>query len=230
MVHVGGRTLNKVVPTTPGQPLDELQMKKLVRKLEFYRENDIKNDKMIFMVDKNFTDAEAEALGVALKQLGPTETEYIMFSPGHEEGGVGDLAATSVGEAIALGSCPKLQVIILQEGQLTDKGFAAMVKGLKQCPHFRDLIVNKNLIGDVGFTALTDLFLDGGFQIVERLDVSGEQFLKHQITDASFVRWAKALAEGEIKLLECAAPRGVKGRCERGHAEPRCLGRVRPAS
>ena len=100
--------------------------------------------------------------------------------------------------------CPKLQVIILQEAQLTDKGFAAMVKGLKRCPHFRDLIVNKNLIGDEGFSALVDVFLDGGFQVVERLDVSGEQFLKHQITDASFIRFAKALAEGEIKLLATA--------------------------
>jgi len=200
--HVGWRTLSKVVPTTPGQPLDEMQMKRLVRKLEYYREGDIKKEHMLFMIDKQFTDAECEAVGIALKQLGPTDTEYIMFPTGHEEDGVGDRSAISVGEAIAAGACPKLQVIIMQESQLTDKGMVAMVQGLKKCPAFRDLVLNKNLLSDIGFTALTDVFLDGGFSRVEKLDLSGETFLKHQISDASFVRWAQAIAEGEIKLLD----------------------------
>lgn len=31
---------------------------------------------------------------------------------------------------------------------------------------------------------------------------AGEMFLKHQISDSSFLPFAKGLAEGEIKLLE----------------------------
>jgi len=202
MPHIGARTLAKVAPTTPGEPLDDMQWKKLLRKLELYKDTDIKKDSMVFMSDKKFTDAECAALGVALKSLGPTDTQYLFFPLGHEEGGVGDLTAASVGEALAGGSCPKLLAILMQESQLTDKGMVAMVKGLKACPQLRDLSLSKNVLSDEGFTALTDLFLDGGFQIVEKLDLSGEQFLKHQITDASFVRFAKALAEGEIKLLD----------------------------
>ncbi|KAL1529354.1 hypothetical protein AB1Y20_000306 [Prymnesium parvum] len=202
MPHIGARTLAKVTPTTPGQPLDELQMKKLVRKLEMYRDTDIRQEKMLFMADKQLTDAECEALGVALKQLGPTETEYIFFPVGHDDDGVGDLSAASLGDALALGMCPRLNVIVMTEAQLTDKGMTAMVKGLKKCPQLRDLILSKNLIGDDGFNALIDVFLDGGFQVVQKLDLSGEKFLKHQISDRSFVRFAKALAEGEMKLLD----------------------------
>lgn len=170
--------------------------------MESDRTADLKRDTMCFLIDKMMNDADCEALGVALKQLGPTQTEYIMFPTGHAEDGVGDLSAASVGDAIEAGALPKLQVIIMNEAQLTDKGLAAMVKHLKKCPNFRDLVLTKSLIGDEGFSALTDVFLDGGFQIVNKLDLSGDQFLKHQITDASFVRWAKAIAEGEIKLLD----------------------------
>jgi len=200
--HIGWRTLKKYPPTTPGQPLDDMQMKRLVRLMESDRTADLKRDTMCFLIDKMMNDADCEALGVALKQLGPTQTEYIMFPTGHAEDGVGDLSAASVGDAIEAGALPKLQVIIMNEAQLTDKGLAAMVKHLKKCPNFRDLVLTKSLIGDEGFSALTDVFLDGGFQIVNKLDLSGDQFLKHQITDASFVRWAKAIAEGEIKLLD----------------------------
>ena len=97
---------------------------------------------------------------------------------------------------------PKLEVIILAEAQLSDKGFIAMMKGIKRCPRFRDLVLKQNLLSDEGFSALTDVFLDGGFSVCQKLDLSGDQFLKHQISDASFARFGQALAEGEIKLLE----------------------------
>lgn len=154
------------------------------------------------MIDKDLNDAELEALGIALKQLGPCRAQYVFFPIGHDEDGVGDLAATSLGAAIEAGAVEDLRVITMNESQLTDKGMIAMVKPLKKCVMFRDLIIAKNLISDEGFDALTDLFFDGGFQLVERLDLSGETFLKHQITDASFVRFAKGLAEGEAKLLD----------------------------
>lgn len=201
MPHIGGRTLSKVEPTTPGEPLDALQMKKLVRKLEMDRASQIKSEKLLFLTRCSLTDKECEALGVAMTQLGPTQTEYLFFPTGHQEGGVGDLAAVSVGEALARGMCPALGVIVLSEGQLTDRGMAALVKGAKRCP-LRDLNLSKNLLSDEGLAALVDVFLDGGCAELEKLDLSGDSCLKHAISDKSFVRFAKAMAEGEIKLLE----------------------------
>eukprot|EP00966_Prymnesium_polylepis_P113447 2623257-Prymnesium_polylepis.1 len=107
--HIGWRTLKKYPPTTPGQPLDDMQMKRLVRLMESDRTADLKRDTMCFLIDKMMNDADCEALGVALKQLGPTQTEYIMFPTGHAEDGVGDLSAASVGDAIEAGALPKLQ-------------------------------------------------------------------------------------------------------------------------
>jgi hypothetical protein len=112
-------------------------------------------------------------MGVGLKMQKPTETEYVVFPGGKQadDAMVGDLAATALGEAIIDGSCPKLQVVIMQGTTLTDVGFAAMVKGLGKCPLFRDLQAQSNRISDTGFQSLVDVFLSGGFERVERLNM-----------------------------------------------------------
>jgi len=198
-----------VIPTT----LDAAQQKKLIRHLLLYNLEDIGKESMLFLAGdkdkygaeiKAWTDEEAAHMGVALKMLAPTSTEYICFPGGKKagDGMVGDLTAKALGEAIEAGCCPKLQVIIMQGTELTDTGFSAMVRGLGKCPYFRDLSVGSNKLTDVGFKSLVDVFLTGAFDKVERLDVSGEMFGKHEITDASALVFAKAIAEGDIKLLD----------------------------
>jgi len=198
-----------VIPTT----LDAAQQKKLIRHMLLYNLEDIGKESMIFMSgdkdkygaeNKPWTDEEAAHMAVALKMLAPTNTEYIVLPGGKNAGDamVGDATAKTLGDAIGAGCCPKLQVVIMQGTELTDAGLSALVKGLGKCPHFRDLTVACNKISDVGFKSLVDVFLSGAFDKVERLNISGEMFLKHDITDASALPFAKALAEGDIKLLD----------------------------
>ena len=192
-----------IPPTTEGAPdVTDAQVTALVRKLELYSSEDIQKEPCLFAQQATYSDDDGVVLGRALAKLGPTKTNHIFLPEGPNSGDLGDGTASAIGAALEGGACPDLLSLIMNNTQLTDTGFKALVAGVSACPSLRDLFVTKSRLGDDGFGALVGCMRQGALCRLEMLDLSGEPWRKCGVSDGSFLPFATALADGEIKLLD----------------------------
>jgi len=179
----------------PDDPLERC----LEYKLGFDDVEDLqaKNCLVTYDEKKKMTADDAKVLAEQMIEVGPCDIEYLFL--GNNE--IGDEGVTAIAKAMEDGALPKLLTVDFSRNGCTDVGFTALVNAIKHCPRFRDIIFQANNLGDKGFAALHEVFKRDEWPNIERLNLAGDQFHRHEISDKSFVPWATDLADGEIKML-----------------------------
>jgi hypothetical protein len=179
-------------------PTDPLELC-LEYKLGFDDVSDLEEKKCVVTFDerKKLTAEDAKVFAQALIDQGPTNIEYL-FLAGNE---FGDEGLAAIAHAMEEGALPKLLTVDFSRDKATDAGFICIVNAIKHCRQFRDLIFAENTLGDTGFAALHQVMLRDEWPNIERLNLAGTQFLRHTISDASFVPFATDLADGKVKAL-----------------------------
>lgn len=140
---------------------------------------------------------DAGVLAQAMIDQAPCDIEYLFFQ--HNQ--LGDEGIAAIARAIEAGALPRLLTVDFTNNGASDTGFVALVNVIKHCESFRDLIFKQNKLTDKALGALHEVFLRGEWRGIERLNLAGEQFDRHFISDTSFVPFAEDLANGKIKMI-----------------------------
>jgi len=146
---------------------------------------------------RELTNDDAKVLAQAMIDQGPCDIEYLFF----QNNKIGDEGLEAIAHAMAEGALPRLLTVDFTNNGASDVGFTHLVNAVKHCPQFRDIIFKQNGLTDVSMTALHEVLKRGEWPGIERLNLAGDQFDRHSISDASFVPFANDLADGVLKMI-----------------------------
>jgi len=152
---------------------------------------------LTFDLEKKLTAEDCKILADQMIEQDPCEVEYLFLARNE----IGDEGVAHLCRAIAEGACPKLLTVDFSENELSDEAFISLCGVIKDCKRFRDIIFSGNYLTDKGFAALHEVFKRDEWPGIERLNLSGAQYNRHEISDASFAPFARDLADGNIKAI-----------------------------
>jgi len=185
-------------------PTDPLELA-LEYKLGFDDVSDLQDQKcfLAWREDRIVNTADIKVIFEAMiealddDEKGPCQVEYLFFARQQ----IDDAGMEYIAKAMEAGAMPKLLTVDFSSNKLTDTGFTTLVNAVKHCKQFRDIKFKNNSLTDVGFAALHEMLKRGECPGLERLDLAGDMFIRHNISDASFVPFATDLADGVFKTI-----------------------------
>lgn len=183
-------------------PTDPLELA-LEYKMGFDDVSDLQDQKCFIawredrVMDSSDIKLVCEAMIADIDDKGPCVVEYLFF-PNQN---IDDEGMEHIAKAMEAGAMPKLLTVDFSSNKLTDTGFITLVNAIKHCKQFRDLKFKNNGLTDVGFKALHEMLKRGEWPGLERLDLAGDMYHRHFISDASFVPFATDLADGVFKAI-----------------------------
>eukprot|EP00322_Chrysochromulina_rotalis_P028906 CAMPEP_0115841848 /NCGR_PEP_ID=MMETSP0287-20121206/7500_1 /TAXON_ID=412157 /ORGANISM="Chrysochromulina rotalis, Strain UIO044" /LENGTH=324 /DNA_ID=CAMNT_0003295507 /DNA_START=1 /DNA_END=975 /DNA_ORIENTATION=- len=179
-------------------PTDPLKLV-LEYKLSFDDISDLKAKTCIvsYLEGRELTAEDTKVLAEAMIEQGPCDVEYLFFAKNK----IGDEGIEAIAEAITAGALPKLLTVDFTSIGASDEGFIKFINSIKHCEQFRDIIFKQNGLSDRALAELHAVLKRGEWPFVERVNLSGEIFERHTISDTSFVPFANDLADGVIKMI-----------------------------
>ena len=179
-------------------PTDPLELV-LEYKLGFDDVSDLQAKRALILSEegRELTPEDGKVLAQALIDEGPCEIEYLFLC--HND--LGDEGIEAIAGAMAAGALPKLLAVDFTNNGASDVGFGHLISAVKHCRQFRDIVFKNNKLSDASVVALHEVLKRGEWPQVERVNMAGEQFDRHTISDASFVPFATDLADGVFKMI-----------------------------
>ena len=179
-------------------PTDPLELV-LEYKLGFDDISDLQRKTCIvtYLPDRTLTAEDGKVLAQAIIDQGPCDIEYLFL----QKNELGDEGIAAIARAMEAGALPKLLTVDFTNNKAGDEGFIALANAIKHCPTFRDICFKQNRLSDTAFAALHKVLLRNEWPGIERLNISGEIFDRHTISDASFIPFANDLADGRLKAI-----------------------------